>query len=172
MCFQEEIIAVETMREASDQVEYSFGSFLDKQKGKNSSEDAKINRVKSGRSAFSFQIRTLTDGFNSGRTYYLHSNSAEACKEVVGILRMFVEIARRRAEKYSKFRESKRWLRSIYDSNMFQLSSSFLIVLVTAITKPYVFPLDDPDRSSLRRISPSASLELKSQTPATTPSGC
>ncbi len=170
--FQEEITAVEATHEANDQSEYSRGPLRDNQRGKRSPQDMRKTKISSGGASFSFQIRTLTDGFNSGRTYYLQSYSADECKEVVGILRKFVDIARKRAATYSKFRESKKWLRSIYDSNMFQFISSSLIVLVTAITPPCTLLFGHPDLSPLRRISPSVSSELKSQTPAMTPSGC
>jgi hypothetical protein len=129
--FQEEITAVEIMRESSDHAESSFGALLDNQKSKKNCEDVRKGWGSAGRGATSFQIRTLTDGFNSGRTYYLHSNTADECKEVFEVLRKFAEIARKRAEKYSKFRESQKWLRAVYDSNMFQLGSSLLIVMVT-----------------------------------------
>ena len=164
------------MRESSDHTEYSLGALLDNQKGKKTAEVVRKQTLSSGRAAFSFQIRTLTNGFNSGRTYYLHSNSADECKEVVGILRKIVEIARKRAEKYSKFRESQKWLRSVYDSSIFQLCSSFLIVLVHVTTTQYTLPLSLPphlpDRKTLHRILCSASSELKSQTLEKTPSGC
>ena len=131
------------MRESSsDHAESSFGALLDYQKGKRSSEDFRRKGVSSRRGEFSFQIRTLTDGFNSGRTYYLHSTSAKECTEVVEILRNLVDIARKRAENESKFRESQKWLRAVYNSNIFQFCSSFLIILVkaTACTVPFGLP--------------------------------
>jgi hypothetical protein len=142
---QEEITAVENMRDSSDHTEYSFGTLLDNQKGKKHSEDIRKYTISSSRTAFSFQIRTLMDGFNSGRTYYLHSNSADECKMVVGILRKFVDSARKRAQKYSKFRESQKWLRSIYDSSIFQLFSSFLIVLVPKTKHITPYRIDRPN---------------------------
>jgi hypothetical protein len=140
--FQEDITAVEIMRESSNNVESSLGSFLDFQKGIRSSKDVRKGRRSSGRGDVSFQIRTLTDGFNSGRTYYLHSTSAKECTEVVEILRNLVDIARKRAENESKFRESQKWLRAVYNSNIFQFCSSFLIILVkaTACTLPFGLP--------------------------------
>jgi hypothetical protein len=157
---------------ASDHTEYSLGALLDNQKGKKSAEDARKKALSSGRAAFSFQIRTLTDGFNAGRTYYLHSNSADECLEVVEILRKFVEIARKRAEKYSKFREGRKWLRSIYDSSIFQLCSSFLIVLVPVTTTIILSVCINLIASLYRRTLLSASSELKSLILETTPSGC
>jgi hypothetical protein len=127
--FQEEITAIQIMSESKNHAESSLGALLDFQR-KRSPEYVRKERRSSGQGEFSFQIRTLTDGFNSGRSYYFQSGSANQCKEVVAILRNLVDIAKKRAENASKFRESQKWLRSIYDSNMFQLSSSFLIVLV------------------------------------------
>ncbi len=97
-----------------------------------SSKDFNTDLGSTGMGTFSFQIRTLTDGFNSRRTYYLHSNSAGQCREFVVILRKLVESARTRAENNSKLSESQKWLRSVYDSNSFQIFSSFLIVLAIA----------------------------------------
>ena len=148
--FQEEIIiSVEIMREAINHAEMSLGALFDFHKGKRSSENVSKGRRPSGRGENSFQIRTLTDGFNSGRTYYLNSGSAKECKEVVGNLRTLVELARKRAENDSKFRESQKWLRAAYNSSIFQLCSSALIVLVPTKHTPY--RLDHPDLESLGR---------------------
>jgi hypothetical protein len=137
--FQEEITAVEVMHESFDRAESSLKALLDYQKGKRCSKDIGTDLGSTGMGACSFQIRTLTDGFNSGRTYYLHGNSADECKEVVGILRKLVDSARKRAEKNSKLREIQKWLRSVYDSYMFQIFSSFLIILVTALPDTWSF---------------------------------
>jgi hypothetical protein len=126
--FKEEITAVES--ESAECADSSLGALLDYQRGKRSCDETSKFRASSGRGGVSFQIRTLVNGFNSGRTYHLHSNSVDECDEVVGNLRMLVEIAVKRAYKESKFRESQKWLRTIYESNIFQFFSSFLIVLV------------------------------------------
>jgi hypothetical protein len=161
--FQEEITGVEIMRESSDHVESSLGALLDYQKGRSSSKYARNGWGSSGSGAFSFQIRTLTDGFNSGRTYYLHSNSAKECEEIVRNLRNLVDLARKRAENDSKFRESQKWMRSIYDSYVFQFCSSTLIILVMALSTNSYF--DHPNSNPLSRTLRSASSELKSHKP-------
>ncbi len=78
----------------------------------------------------SIRIGTVLDGFNSGRVYYLQNVSAESCLEVMMRLQEIVGAAKTRAEKASKFRKSQKQLRTVYDSQWFQLVSSFLIVSV------------------------------------------
>ena len=79
----------------------------------------------------SFQIRTMVDGFNSGRTYYLQAESAEICQEIVRNLSKYVVASRKRADKASKFRRGQKVLLTFYESAPFQLVSSLLIILVS-----------------------------------------
>ncbi len=54
-----------------------------------------------------FQIRTITGGFNAGRTYYLRAPCRDAAAETAAALTALAIAARRSAEAKSRFRRSQ-----------------------------------------------------------------
>jgi hypothetical protein len=131
--FQDEVTAVESMREVkdSDPRTNRIGHRLSKQRKSTNAED--IGTTSQDGVVDSFQISTCPDGYNSGRCYYLKADSLQSCEMLVDILLKLVSVARARAEGASKFQQSQQVARAIYDSSLFQASSSLLIVLVRTI---------------------------------------
>jgi len=84
--------------------------------------------------SINFQIRTIPDGFNSGRIYYLQADSAELCETIVFDLLKIVKVARRRAAKASKFMRGQKLMRTVFESTIFQYLSSLLIILNFAVS--------------------------------------
>jgi hypothetical protein len=127
---QDEITLIEIMRDITEpSVESKYALIESRSKRVKSVSDEKTEGS-AVTCTTSIQIRTVLNGFNSGRIYYLQSDSAESCAEMVQCLQKIVGVAKARAEKASKFRKSQKQLRTIYDSQLFQLLSSFLIVSV------------------------------------------
>ena len=126
--FQEEITAVEIMRTHKETD--SFSVHLRESHSKRRLEVQKPIDDCKDLSATSFQVRTVADGFNSGRIYYLQTSSCETCEEIVQDLKKLVHTACKRAEKASKFRKCQKLVLSVYQSVPFQVLSSFLIILV------------------------------------------
>ena len=78
-------------------------------------------------------IKTLPDGHNTGRSYYLRATSLELCKEVAAILHRAAKKAKFRAVAKTSFAKSQFWIRKIYDSAVFTQISASLIIAVLAL---------------------------------------
>jgi hypothetical protein len=77
-----------------------------------------------------FQIATIPNGYNSGRSYYLQAESSDLEHQVMTQLRTLATIARKKAEARSSFRKSQDRARAIYTAKPFQIGASLLIVAV------------------------------------------
>ena len=77
-----------------------------------------------------FQIRTIENGYNAGRPYYVQAESPEDCSEFVADLENYVVVAKRRANGSSRFIESQRWAQRVYNSPPFQIIAAILIITV------------------------------------------
>ena len=89
------------------------------------------------------EIKTLPDGYNSGRTYYLRIKPVDRCKELASDFLLKAAVARRRKEASSRFRRNQRLLRTLTDSTLFQCTGAFLIFLVRASHPPPHLPCHD-----------------------------
>jgi hypothetical protein len=89
------------------------------------------------------QIKTTTDGYNSGRIYYLRplTNDDTQCTEIIEKLRACAHAARTRGLVLSRFKRMQRAARRIHDSPAFQTCVATLICVVTPPPPP-------PDPSS------------------------
>jgi hypothetical protein len=76
------------------------------------------------------QIKTTTDGFNSGRVYYLQTRSLEQCQTIVQELTRAVERAKAKIENLPLFRSTQAKLKIIYNTMTFQIMVAFLIITV------------------------------------------
>ena len=81
-----------------------------------------------------FQIRTIEDGFNSGRVYYVQIESKEELKEAVQTIRAFVKSAKDKADGASRLRSVRQGAQAVHNSPYFQALSSFLIFLVSKMS--------------------------------------
>jgi hypothetical protein len=77
-----------------------------------------------------FQIATDTNGYNSGRSYYLQAASASQKQEIIAHLQVFAKSARKRAEVKSYFRKTQDRVQMFYISRQFQTTAALLIVAV------------------------------------------
>jgi hypothetical protein len=77
-----------------------------------------------------FQIKTVADGFNSGRVYYLQAESKEMRDGTIEALRKLISHAKTKAKGTSRFICSQEVARCIYESPAFQAISALLIIVV------------------------------------------
>ncbi len=84
----------------------------------------------------SFQIRTISDGANSGRKYFLQAENDTQCSDLVMALQSLVRSAVSRSKSPGQRRQE--FLREVYNSNIFQSIAAFLIIMVR-ITTVYPF---------------------------------
>ena len=64
--------------------------------------------------ACAFQIHTIKDGFNSGRTYCLKTSSDDETQRIVAELTKSSAVAREKAEAKSRFTRSQDRVRSVF----------------------------------------------------------
>ena len=83
-----------------------------------------------------FQIKTIPDGYNSGRTYYLRAQSESTCRKITAALNKLCTAARERANVKSQFEKVQLRVRSIYCSNLFQIFTALLIIMVCCLLDP------------------------------------
>jgi hypothetical protein len=76
------------------------------------------------------QIRTIPDGYNSGRVYYLRANTTACCRKIMTDLTKAVNVARKRAEVKTRFEKAQHTARKLHDSLAFQALSAIFITLV------------------------------------------
>ena len=131
-----EILSVDVMRESKD-LDNLYSNLRDpNQFGRTSSRDFPRRRSSTNESDDTFmtlnifQIRTMQDGFNSGRTYYLKAESKDDCDKISSELKSKAVVARRRAEGTSRFLKSQSMVAEVYLSTPFQLCSALLILAV------------------------------------------
>jgi hypothetical protein len=80
------------------------------------------------------QIKTIPDGFNSGRTYYVRFNSNVLCCDIVLELSSKANEARNKLLKLSQFQKQQEAVRIVFTSKYFQSTVAFLIFLVRIST--------------------------------------
>ena len=91
-----------------------------------------IARKNSNMEGVVVKIRTIPNGFNSGRAYCLRTNRHDFGQNLCSDLTRKSKAARVRAEKLSKFQKNQAILRKFYYSNPFQMFMSSMILAVRA----------------------------------------
>ncbi len=79
------------------------------------------------------QIKTIPNGFNSGRAYYLRPRADspdDVCRRIVEQMGGMAESAKKRAIVVSHFKRVQQAMRSLHDSLPFQALVSMLIMAV------------------------------------------
>ncbi len=94
------------------------------------SENDKKTDPQNGTFKNSFQIRTLIDGYNSGRAYYLKASSEKECADIVEKLTKSARAAKKAKEAKTRFEQSQERVRNLYRSNLCQGFTATMIVLV------------------------------------------
>jgi hypothetical protein len=77
-----------------------------------------------------FQIATIPDGYNSGRSYYLQADSGDVKQQIISQLQMLAKNAKKKADVTSSFRKAQDRVRSVYNARPFQSATALLIVAV------------------------------------------
>ena len=78
-----------------------------------------------------FQIDTILDGYNSGRSYHIRAESKERCDSIVATIAVSSKKARKAAMKASKFQQSQQMVIRFHTNVLFQLAITSLILLVS-----------------------------------------
>jgi hypothetical protein len=87
------------------------------------------------------QIKTIPDGYNSGRTYYVRAQSESTCRKITASLNKLSTAARESADVRSRFEMVQLRLRGIYSSKCFQIFTSVLIIMVLCMLENDVLML-------------------------------
>jgi hypothetical protein len=77
-------------------------------------------------------IETNSEGYNSGRTYYLQADSKLSCQDKIKKLSQYRKAAYERAHAQSLFRQAQRRVLKFYRSTWFQRVMAFLIISVNS----------------------------------------
>jgi predicted RNA-binding protein YlxR (DUF448 family) len=133
-----EVICVEEMcgvEEANaDGTTRKIGSGLNMLQKSMGSEDIDLQYDEDSTSRLfvnAFQIATIPDGYNSGRSYYMQADSSEVKQKVIEQLQALSQSARTRAEVKSLFRKVQDHVRNVYTTRIFQSSAALLIIAVS-----------------------------------------
>ena len=79
-----------------------------------------------------FQIKTIHNGYNSGRSYYLRTKPDHQCLKIVNLLLEVVNAAKQKALALSRFKWAQKIVRGFHDSVYFQVFVCFLIFAVSS----------------------------------------
>ncbi len=112
-----------------------------------------------------FQIHTIPNGFNSGRTYYLQAHSNSTCETIVQQLQAHAAAAHARGAKASRMMRAQAAFRKVHDSAPFQLLSALVIITVP----PAPAPRPAHSQSALSSICTVLSPKIGAPAPRTTP---
>jgi hypothetical protein len=77
-----------------------------------------------------FQIATVTNGYNSGRSYYLQADSSQLKQQIICQLHDLAKLARKKAEETTWFRRIQGRVRAVYIHWIFQSTAALLIMAV------------------------------------------
>ena len=89
------------------------------------------NKDDSAAQRHKMQIATLPTGYNSGRTYYIATQSKDLLDKLISKLKKYAKAERTRAEANSLFRKVQLKVRKRYESNLVQGVMALLIGAVS-----------------------------------------
>ena len=84
----------------------------------------------------SFQIRTLVNGYNSGRAYYLKASNEQECANLINTLTASTLAAKKAKEAKTRFEKSQERVRVVYRSGICQGITATMIVAVLHTHSP------------------------------------
>jgi predicted RNA-binding protein YlxR (DUF448 family) len=88
-----------------------------------------------------FQIATVPDGYNSGRSYYLQADSSQVKQELISQLQELAKSARKKVHETTWLLKLQGRVRTAYVHKSFQSTAALLII---AVRCPHVFCTFDP----------------------------
>jgi hypothetical protein len=92
-----------------------------------------------------FQIDTILDGYNSGRSYHIRAESMERCDSVAATIASSSKKARKAAMKASRFQKSQQMVLPFHTNVFFQSAITSLILLVSFHRIAPCSPESQPD---------------------------
>jgi hypothetical protein len=107
--------------------------------------------------SYAMQIATRDDGYNSGRIYYLSTDSQNSLRDLMSDLAKKAEVARVHAEARTTFRKFQLQVRNRYESRIFQ---SFMALLIIAVCGCVILKLAIFDSIALTEILCAAEFRL------------
>jgi hypothetical protein len=84
-------------------------------------------------------IETSSDGYNSGRTYYLQAETKVSRQDILKKISHYSTKAYEKAHAQSVLRRAQLRVRKVYQSSLFQRFAAFLIVSVCSLTCVFLF---------------------------------
>ena len=132
-----EIIAVTGEDEEDDALKYA--GEMRKEKNSTFPDQSSFLKRKSSivdkkegvpKTANTLSIITHPEGYNSGRKYFLQASSSDTRKKVTQELAHLSKVARKAAERKSKFQKSQARVKRIFLSNPFHILMSTTILVV------------------------------------------
>jgi hypothetical protein len=130
-----EISSVQQINETTKSESVVSGSFTSTLSALPLTQQPRQSPVKSADSSqtrfqHAFQLKTIPNGFNSGRTYYFQAASDEQCRVVCQSISCQSRRAREDAAKISSIRRAQARVAAMYESTTFQSGVAVLIVTV------------------------------------------
>jgi hypothetical protein len=89
-----------------------------------------------------FQIETVKNGFNSGRTYNAQAADKNECDRIVTTLQQYAKKARNADRNANRFERSQRIMLRLYNSFLFQTICAVLILGVQISDESFILVLD------------------------------
>ena len=89
-------------------------------------DEADVN----GEAMNSFFIKTMEDGHNTGRDYYLRADTIDLCRGTVKELKRLAKHAKFEADANYRLARSQYAVRRVFESSVVQYTSASLIILV------------------------------------------
>ena len=80
-----------------------------------------------------FEVQTIENGYNSGRTYYLKAPSEQVGESICGELTRNAKRAKDAADASTRFQKAQNAVLAFYDSTPFQM---FVATLILAVMSP------------------------------------
>ena len=118
-------------RKLGSKSQSSFNVLLQDFRSGASDEDGECNNESTSQLFVNaFQIATIPDGYNSGRSYYLQADSSDIKQQIISQLQILAKTARKKAEVKSSFRMAQDRVRGVYVTRSFQGVAALLIVAV------------------------------------------
>ena len=97
------------------------------------SEVERLKAVGRGHLQSILMLKTITDGFNFGRIYYLNPNTDISSRVLASQIWTAACAAKARVEQKSRFRKSQDFVMSFQQSTIFQMTMAALIMLVSTL---------------------------------------
>lgn len=127
-----EIASIQQINETPRSESAMTGSFTSAQPLTQQPRQTPVKSADSSQTRFqhAFQLKTIPDGFNSGRTYNLQAASDEQCRTVCESILRLSRRAREEAAATSSIRRAQARVAAMYESTAFQSGVAVLIIAV------------------------------------------